>query len=91
MKSQAVLFSDVGKVHIGEVDVPDQPGPGQVLIQNVANGICQGEVHLYKGIIPPHHPYPFIGGHEPVGYVVAVGEGVDDLPRATQSLPCGRE
>lgn len=56
---------------------PGMPGPGEVLIRNMAAGICGTDVHIYHGskgsadVIPP-----VVLGHEYSGVVEAVGEGV---------------
>lgn len=53
------------------------PSAGQVVIRVRASGVCGGDLHLYHGMfsVPP----PIIGGHEPVGEIVAVGAGVTTL------------
>jgi dehydrogenase len=54
---------------------PDpKPGPGQVLIQMKASGICYTDVHQTRGELPGN--FPRILGHEPVGEIVELGEGV---------------
>jgi len=61
------------KVEIHETAQP-RVGPGEVLIQPSHVGICGSDVSFYQG----HRvvPYPFLLGHEMVGRIVAVGEGV---------------
>lgn len=61
-------------------DVPRPlAGRGQLLVRLQACGICHSDVHIWKGDVrPPHMPDPFILGHEGVGVVEAVGEGVPD-------------
>jgi L-gulonate 5-dehydrogenase len=52
-----------------------EAGPGEVLIDVSAVGICGSDVHLFRG----EHPYrvfPMVYGHEISGRVAAVGEGV---------------
>ncbi len=57
-------------------DVPDpQPGPGEVLIQVKACGICGSDVHGMDGSTGRRVP-PGIMGHEASGVIVAVGDGV---------------
>ena len=52
-------------------DVPQpQPGPGQVLVQMHASGICYTDVHQTLGHLPGQ--FPRILGHEPVGEIVAL-------------------
>lgn len=64
-----------------EVRTVERPvaGPGELLVRLAACGICHSDVHIWKGdVLPPHAPSPFILGHEGVGTVEAVGEGVAD-------------
>jgi len=53
------------------------PGPGQVLIRVRYSGLCGTDVHVHHGYVPLEPP--FVAGHEPVGDIVAIGEGVTDL------------
>lgn len=55
------------------------PGPDEILIRLQASGVCHSDVHVWMGdsvASPP--PDPFILGHEGVGVVAALGEGVTD-------------
>lgn len=53
-------------------------GPGQLLVRLEACGICHSDVHIWKGDVrPPEAPSPFILGHEGVGIVAAIGDGVE--------------
>jgi 2-desacetyl-2-hydroxyethyl bacteriochlorophyllide A dehydrogenase len=51
-----------------------QPGPGQVRIRLHATGVCGTDVHVWNGELPV--PLPIVPGHEPVGVIDSVGEGV---------------
>ncbi|WP_245400679.1 alcohol dehydrogenase catalytic domain-containing protein [Nocardia albiluteola] len=51
-----------------------EPGPGEVLIQVRASGICYTDIWSTTGVIPVG--VPGVVGHETVGEVVAVGAGV---------------
>ena len=59
------------------VPVP-RPGPGEMLLEVAACGVCRTDLHLLDGELP-EAPLPVIPGHEIVGRVVAVGDRVDDL------------
>ncbi|WNF00332.1 zinc-binding dehydrogenase [Streptomyces luomodiensis] len=48
------------------------PGPGEVVIQVMASGLCGSDLHQYRSATPPS----CIVGHEPSGIVAAVGPGV---------------
>jgi len=54
-----------------------RPGPGEVLLEVAACGVCRTDLHLVDGELP-EAPLPVIPGHEIVGRVVAVGDRVDD-------------
>jgi len=54
-----------------------QPGPDQVRVKIAACGVCRTDVHVADGEI--RGPLPIIPGHEIVGRVDAIGEGVDGL------------
>jgi len=60
-----------------EVPVP-KPGAGEVLIRVSACGVCHTELDEIEGRTAPPH-LPVIPGHEIVGRVAAVTDGVDDL------------
>ena len=55
-----------------------QPGPGQVALRVLACGVCRTDLHLTAGDLPlPDHPV--VPGHEIVGRIAALGEGVSSL------------
>ncbi|HEX6247814.1 MAG TPA: zinc-dependent alcohol dehydrogenase family protein [Nocardioidaceae bacterium] len=58
------------------VDRPvPRPGPGEVLIEVAVCGVCRTDLHVRDGDLPPHRS-PVVPGHEVVGRVAAVGDGV---------------
>ena len=63
---------------VKEVEVPE-PGPGQVLVKLIASGVCHTDLHAAEGDWPVKPTLPLIPGHEGVGRVEALGDGVDDL------------
>lgn len=52
------------------------PGPDQVLVKIEASGVCHTDLHARDGDWPVQPTLPFIPGHEGVGHVVELGEGV---------------
>ena len=58
-----------------EWDIP-APGPGQILVKTEACGVCHTDVHAWHGDWPVKPKPPFIPGHEAIGRVVALGNGV---------------
>lgn len=64
---------------INDIPVPT-PGPGEVLLQVAAAGLCHSDLHLMEwpdGVLP--YDLPFTLGHENAGYVAALGSGVTGL------------
>jgi len=76
MKSAVVTAFDA-PLEIQERPVP-QPGPGQVLVRMEACGLCHTDIHAAHGDWPVKPSPPFVPGHEGVGVVTALGEGVTD-------------
>ncbi|ABE31094.1 zinc-binding dehydrogenase family protein [Paraburkholderia xenovorans LB400] len=71
----AVVHEFGAPLRIEEVPVP-QVGRGQILVNIKASGVCHTDLHAADGDWPVKPTLPFIPGHEGVGYVAAVGEGV---------------
>ncbi|WP_226344153.1 alcohol dehydrogenase AdhP [Agilicoccus flavus] len=63
---------------VDELPIPE-PGPGQVLVKLLATGVCHTDLHAAEGDWPVKPSPPFVPGHEGVGTVVALGEGVSTL------------
>lgn len=64
-----------GAGHLGLCEAPmPRPGPGEVLLQIRAAGICGTDVHILKGEYPCRPPV--ILGHEMAGTICEVGAGV---------------
>lgn len=80
---------------VKDVDVPT-PGPGQVLVRIEASGLCHTDIHAAHGDWPVPPKVPLIPGHEGVGRITELGEGVDHLAVGDRvALPwlghaCGR-
>lgn len=74
MKAAVVRAFDQPLV-IEEVCVP-RPAAGQILVKVAACGVCHTDLHAAEGDWPVKPTPPFIPGHEGVGTVVAVGDGV---------------
>jgi alcohol dehydrogenase, propanol-preferring len=75
-KMQAMVLTAPGKpLELQSLPVP-QPGPGQVLLRVHACGVCRTDLHIVDGELPDPK-LPLILGHEIVGTVVKIGEGVE--------------
>lgn len=53
-----------------------QPGPGEVQVRLEACGLCHTDIHAMRGDWPVKPNLPFVPGHEGVGIVEAIGDGV---------------
>jgi NADPH2:quinone reductase len=60
-----------------EVDVPDEPGDGQLLVDVVAAGVNYIDTYQRAGVYPVQ--LPFVPGMEGAGTVAAVGPGVENV------------
>lgn len=55
-----------------------QPRSGEVLLKIRACGVCRTDLHIVDGELP-HPKLPLVPGHEVIGTVAAIGEGVDQF------------
>ncbi len=89
---QAAQITAPEKARVIEANKPS-PGPGDVLIEVAAAGICGTDLHIFHGEYEA--TYPLIPGHEFSGTVAAVGDGVQryrpgDRVTADPNIPCNR-
>jgi propanol-preferring alcohol dehydrogenase len=60
-------------------EMPDrQPGSGEIRVKVLACGVCRTDLHVLDGELA-HPIVPIIPGHEIVGRIDAIGEGVQGL------------
>src|SRR5216683_764022 len=60
-----------------------RPGPGEVLVEVDACGVCRTDLHVVDGELP-NPALPIVPGHEIVARVAALGEGVSTLDVGTR-------
>ncbi len=73
---QAAFVEQFGQpLVIKAVEIPT-PGPGQILVKTEACGVCHTDLHAAQGDWPLKPGLPFTPGHEGIGIVTALGEGV---------------
>ncbi|MEO6739236.1 MAG: alcohol dehydrogenase catalytic domain-containing protein, partial [Chthoniobacteraceae bacterium] len=70
----AVLRAFHAPLELRDFPLPDTLEPGVVLVRTEMAGICGTDVHLWKGQLPI--ALPVIMGHETVGRIERLGEGV---------------
>ncbi len=63
-------------VEVVDIVIPD-PGPGEVVVDIQACGVCHTDLHYREGGI--NDEFPFLLGHEAAGIVETVGEGVTNV------------
>ncbi len=63
-------------VELVDIVIPD-PGPGEVVVDVTACGVCHTDLTYREGGI--NDEYPFLLGHEAAGTVESVGEGVTNV------------
>lgn len=77
MKIQAAILTECNKpLELAEIDGPDTPGFGQVLVKVLYSGICGAQINEIEGVKGPDKFLPHLLGHEGMGEVLAIGEGV---------------
>lgn len=57
-----------------------EPGPGEILLNVTACGVCRTDLHVVDGELP-HPRLPLVPGHEIVGRVIASGPGTGPFRR----------
>lgn len=84
------------RIELIETKAPEGPRQGELLVKMRAVGLCGSDLHWWgEGRIhSTPAAYPQILGHEPVGEVVAAGQGVRDFKPGDRvamepSLTCG--
>ena len=74
---RGVVAKAVGEpVSVETITIPD-PGPGEVIVDVQACGVCHTDLHYREGAI--NDEFPFLLGHEAAGVVSEVGEGVTSV------------
>ncbi|MYD43815.1 MAG: zinc-binding dehydrogenase [Gammaproteobacteria bacterium] len=76
MKFKNIRYTPGGGAELIDMSV-DDPGPGQVQIENTACGICSWDLQTFRAGSDSASAAP--PGHEGVGYVTKLGAGVSDV------------
>ncbi|HEY6643789.1 zinc-dependent alcohol dehydrogenase [Povalibacter sp.] len=75
---KAVCWQGIHEVGVEEVPDPHLINPRDAIIKVTSTAICGSDLHLYDGYIPGMYRGDILG-HEFMGEVVEVGEGVGNL------------
>ena len=73
---KGIVYNE-GKAEVVDTLEIRPPRPGEVQVQIVRAGLCHSDVSVIDGTIP--FPTPVVLGHEGVGIVSEIGEGVTGL------------
>ena len=102
---KAAVWHARNDIRIEDVPDPQPPGRGELLLKVLACGICSTDLEEYRAgpiFIPVAKPHPLtnrvapiILGHEFVGEIIAVGEGISDFSIGQRVIPdvvlyCGK-
>ena len=85
---RAMQVTTPGTLELVERETP-RPGTGEVLIAVEACGICGADANDIEGADPLLRP-PRVPGHEVVGRIVAIGEGVTSTWKPGRRVGVGR-
>jgi len=85
--ARAIVAASDGTFTLDDILLAD-PGPGEVLVEIRASGVCHTDLDLLK------RGFVHVMGHEGAGLVVACGAGVSDLAPGDRvllnwAIPCG--
>jgi threonine dehydrogenase-like Zn-dependent dehydrogenase len=82
---RGIVFVGDRKLEVREFPDPT-PGPGEVVLEMKASGMCGSDLHLYRAPagagakdLGMKEVGPIIAGHEPCGVVAAVGPNVPEV------------
>jgi alcohol dehydrogenase len=85
MRMKAAILFEQGKPRpyattrplvVEEVEI-DPPGPGEIMIEVAAAGLCHSDLSTIENQRP--RPLPIVIGHEGAGIIREVGQGITDL------------
>jgi len=69
-------YADSRPVEVTEINL-DPPGPGEVLVQIKAAGVCHSDLSVVNG--NRKRPVPMVLGHEAAGIIAEIGPGVTSV------------
>ena len=89
---RALMFHGQGQISLETVPIP-KAGIGEVVIRVTLTTICGTDLHILKGEYPVKPG--LIIGHEPVGVIHEIGQGVTEYEVGDRVLvgaitPCGQ-
>ncbi|MCX7283407.1 MAG: zinc-binding dehydrogenase [Novosphingobium sp.] len=88
MKTRAMVCHAPGTPLVEEWLDLAPVGPGEVLIEVIASGLCHTDLSQLEGTAAPY-PFPVVVGHEGAGVVREVGPGVTSIAPGDHVIPLG--
>lgn len=90
---KALCWHGTGDVRVDTVPDPVIENPRDAIVKITASGICGSDLHLFNGFMPTMEAGDILG-HEPMGEVVELGAGVQNLKRGDRvvvpfTISCG--
>jgi len=82
---RACIFHGPGDIRVESVPDPE-PAAGELVLRMEATGLCYSDIRVYKG--EKKAKIGVIPGHENVGVVEGIGEGVDGWERGQRVALC---
>jgi S-(hydroxymethyl)glutathione dehydrogenase/alcohol dehydrogenase len=79
IKTNAAIVFELNKPMVIDEITLDPPGPGEVLVEVKAAGLCHTDLGVWEGHSPIGANLPVVLGHEGAGIVLDAGPGVTDL------------
>ncbi|HEY5194782.1 MAG TPA: alcohol dehydrogenase catalytic domain-containing protein [Solirubrobacteraceae bacterium] len=83
---RAVTFQAPGEVLVKDVPEPEISDPGDAIVRIEATGVCGSDLHIYHGRVKIEPGFTI--GHEYVGTVLAIGDGVHSVEVGDRVLGC---
>ncbi len=83
---RAVTFQAPGVVAVEDRPEPRIEDPGDAIVRIEATGVCGSDLHIYHGRVQIEQGFTI--GHEYVGTVTALGEGVTSVGVGDRVLGC---
>jgi D-arabinitol dehydrogenase (NADP+) len=89
---KAVVYDRPRNFTVTDIPTPE-PQPGEVLVRVLQTGVCGTDLHLHDGQFLA--AFPLVPGHEVVGTVARLGDGVESVQVGEQvtvnpNSSCGR-